>query len=304
MKIFGSKIVRWICVAALVAIALSVSSQAVFADQKIEGFTTNERLFLIQNYLNRGFNDEFLEEIFYDQRLKKFPSAIRKNVNNQVSTRAYEDFTKSHAVKTAHRFSRRWRTLLSKASKKFNVDKEVLVAIFLIETSLGSYLGDYPVISVFSSILVSNYAENLKGTKDGTLSPEEEYLRERLEKKAAWADKELEALLKITLKTKQNPFGLKGSYAGAFGIPQFLPSSYMKWGFDSDKNGSVNIFLVPDAIYSTANYLNAHGWEKGLHLKSNEKVIWKYNNSNLYVNTVLSVAKKIRKISLFRKENI
>jgi membrane-bound lytic murein transglycosylase B len=117
---------------------------------------------------------------------------------------------------------------------------------------------------------------------------------ERLSVKAEWAKQELAALLKIILQTKQNPIRFLGSFAGAFGIPQFLPTSYIKWGYDSDNNGTVNLFLVPDAIYSTANYLKAHGWKKGLYLESNKEVIYTYNNSDIYVETVLNIAKKIK----------
>ena len=96
------------------------------------------------------------------------------------------------------------------------------------------------------------------------------------------------------MRQKQSPFYYKGSYAGAFGIPQFLPTSYLKWGIDSDNSGSVNLYWYPDAIYSVANYLREHGWKPGLSQEKQEKVIWEYNHSKTYVDTVLKAARKLK----------
>ncbi len=275
-------------------LSLFLVSTHVFADNDSHPFTPSERLFLVENLSSDSFDKDFLNQIFFDKRLQKYPIIVTKNVYNKESQRNYEDFYSAYSFKIAHRFSKKWRTVLKNASEHFEVDKEVLIAILLVETGLGNVLGKFPVISVFSSIIVEYASTSRKYSLLTELSPEQTYVLNRLSVKADWAYNELSALLTITQTTGQSPFRFRGSFAGAFGIPQFLPTSYIKWGYDSDKNGTVNLFLIPDAVYSTANYLKAHGWKKGLYRESNKDVIYRYNNSEIYVDTVLSIAKKIK----------
>ena len=270
-----------------------IQSIAVAAG-KSRPFSETERHYLISILAGERFEPSFLHGVFNDQRLKKFPVAVAKNVHNKENQRDYNGFYSAYSFMIAKQFQKKWRTLLKNASETFNVDQEVLVAILLVETGLGNVLGRYPVISVFSSILVEYKQTHEQYSKRAYLSSEQSYKIRRLTEKAQWARKELIALLTIVEETEINPFQLRGSFAGAFGIPQFLPSSYVKWGVDSDQNGSVNLFLVPDAVYSTANYLKAHGWKKGLYRESNKDVIYKYNKSEIYVDTVLNIARKIK----------
>lgn len=279
----------------LLVLTLSPGAKAQQRDMSLEN-----RHLLINMFLEKGFERSFLQEVFYNKRLIRLPIVVNRNIHNKENRRNYEDFYSPYSMKVAQRFSKKWRTLLSRAGEKFGVDKEVLVAILLVETGLGNVLGQYPVISVFSSILVEHNAKQVFSGDAADLSEDEQYVLDRLSLKASWAEVELSALLEIAKTTQSNPYRYKGSFAGAFGIPQFLPSSYLKWGYDSDNNGSVNLFYFPDAIYSTANYLKAHGWKKGLYLESNKDVIYKYNRSEVYVETVLNVAKKIRRYNTLK----
>ena len=75
---------------------------------------------------------------------------------------------------------------------------------------------------------------------------------------------ELEALLLLARESRRNPLAYTGSYAGALGIPQFLPSSIRNWGVDFDGDGQVDLAASTlDAIGSVANFLASHGWETG-----------------------------------------
>lgn len=282
-------------VSGLLCVFLSTPTLFASYTKKVR-FQFHEKEFLVQLLEKEGFKPTFLKQVFYDKKLKKIPVIISKNVINKESKRSYDDFLSPYSIHLAKKFSSRWRTILKKASTKFDVDREVLIAILLVETGLGRVLGNYPVISIFSSILVENYNQKSGLGISPAAMEYDDYRIRRLRSKATWAQKEITAFLKIVQETQNSPFQIKGSFAGAFGIPQFLPSSYLKWGYDSDKNGSVNLYLIPDAVYSVANYLKAHGWKRGLHHNSNRQVIRKYNNSTLYVNTVLGVAKKMNRI--------
>ena len=252
------------------------------------------RNLLVDTFKKEGFNKGYLEKVFFDKRLDLLPQItslilVRKANNNDQ----YKDLLQKKPINQAWKFSRYWRTRLRLAGKKYKVDQDVIVAIFLIESYFGQYKGNNQVISVFSTIF-QNSQEPFKSKIIEQLGKKKKYYKKRIEEKAEWALIELKALLQIGLKRNVDLFRIKGSYAGAFGIPQFLPSSYLKWGIDSDKNGTINLFLYPDSIESTANYFQKHGWKNYLNHKEKGHVIWKYNRSTSYVNAVLSIMKKIK----------
>jgi len=257
-------------------------------------FSKDERQRLVQLFENTPFDKKVIQRVFFDSRLKKMPLIVNRNVKNKEIKANYSDFLSKYSIYLANRFAKKWRTMLARASTKFGVDSEVLVAVLLVETGFGNVLGRYPIVSVYSSIIIEHQKYQKQCALHNMASCLDSTSLKRLTKKAKWAEKELKALVEIALNSNRSLFRLKGSYAGAFGIPQFLPSSYLKWGYDSDQNGSVNLFLFPDAIYSTANYLKAHGWQKGLHHKSNQDVVWEYNHSRIYVDTIFKVANRIK----------
>ena len=261
---------------------------------KSVNFNKNEKNFLIQEFKSEVFSQIYLNKIFYHSKLKKISIVVEKNIVNLDPVDHYKDFLSPYSIYLGSRFLKRWRTLLKRASQKYLVNKELIVAILLVETGLGNVMGDFPVISVFSSIIVEY--ENRKIKMATTEKPTERQIYElkRLSRKDRWARNQMKALLTIIMRQKQSPFYYKGSYAGAFGIPQFLPTSYLKWGIDSDNSGSVNLYWYPDSIYSVANYLKEHGWKPGLSIEEQEKVIWEYNHSKTYVDTILKAAGKLK----------
>ncbi len=262
-------------------------------------FTKQERQILIQHYA-KYFPLSFTKRIFSSPSLKKNVAIIPKNIINKEKPRNYKQFTTKWATRRSYRFLQKWRTSFIRAQKKFNVDQEVIVAIFMVETNLGRYTGRYRLLSTFSTLFVA-YKE---AEKHPSLYTEKR--RRRIRQKGTWAQGELHSLLAIILKQKMpSSESLTGSFAGAFGIPQFLPSSYLRWGYDSDKNGTINLFLVPDSIYSTANYLMYHHWKKGLANKklyrNHIEVIKQYNHSLVYAQTVLKLALQIHKLRVHCK---
>jgi len=249
---------------------------------------------LIGLFQESGFDKDYLNEVFGDPRLKYIPGITRRNVTNKENAFNYKQFLSPVAIGMAKKFARKWRTRLNNASRDFGVDKEIIVAILLVETSLGKCLGNDNIMSVFVSIILDNHGihRKEKGKILGGVSLRRENLK-RLGKKTKWAKGEILALLKMRRDMKIDIYELRGSHAGAFGIPQFLPTSYLRYGHDGDGSKTVDLFHIPDAIMSVVNYLKVHGWEKGLHNKKNKRVLRRYNNSSVYVSTVLEVATKL-----------
>ena len=88
---------------------------------------------------------------------------------------------------------------------------------------------------------------------------------------------------------KKDPLELKSSWAGAIGIPQFIPTSYLDFGVDGNKDGKINLFDLEDAFHSVANYLIKNGWEN-----NTLQAIYSYNHSLNYVMGVKAYAEELK----------
>ncbi len=136
-----------------------------------------------------------------------------------------------------------WKThqaLLNRAASEYGVPPEIIVAIIGVETQFGDNTGSDRVMDALST-LAFHYP-----------------------KRAEFFRKELEHFLLLSRDQDVDPLSLKGSYAGAMGLPQFMPSSYRSYAVDFDGDGHINIWSDPaDAIGSVANYFREHGWKPG-----------------------------------------
>ncbi len=148
--------------------------------------------------------------------------------------RAGVDFWRDHAV------------ALARAEREFGIPAEILVGILGVETIYGRQMGRFPVLEALAT-LAFDYPEAPNRQERSTM-----FLHE------------LEAYLVWCRDTGRDPASLTGSYAGAIGIPQFLPSSIRTYAVDYDKNGRVELGeSAEDAIGSVAGYLKAQGWQPG-----------------------------------------
>lgn len=289
----GKTMKKLICVVICLLGILLVfeESYAVFSGRSLSKEDINH---LIGLFEESGFDQNYLNEVFSDPRLKYTPGITRRNVINKENAVNYKRFLSPVAIGMAKEFARKWRTRLTNASRDFGVDKEIIVAILLVETSLGKCLGKDNIMSVFVSMILDSHRIHQEKMREilGKDSLTRKNLK-RLERKTNWARGEIVALLKMKRDMNIDIYELEGSYAGAFGIPQFLPTSYLRWGHDGDGSETVNLFYIPDAIMSVVNYLKGHGWKKGLHNKKNKSVLRRYNNSSVYVRTVLEIATKL-----------
>jgi len=239
-----------------------------------------------------GWDTGSLKAIFSHHKVIRLHDTVSLNITNPIklSMRKYEHFTEPFAMKLAKRFNQKWVTTFKRAAKRYKVDPAVISAIMLVETSYGNFKGDYPLISVFASTYLDAKALEVSAQSDEL----NEKAKQRITRKKNWALEELSALVKIKRRYKNmDLYSIRGSYAGAFGICQFLPSSYLNHAVRARGNGRPDLFWEPDAIYSVGNYLKAHGYKQPAGSEESKKAIFAYNNSDVYVDTVLAVAGKI-----------
>ncbi len=137
-------------------------------------------------------------------------------------------------------FWRRHAAALERAAQEHGVPEEIIVAIIGVETVYGRQMGSWRVIDALST-LAFDYP------------PRAEFFRS-----------ELEQYLLYARESGTDVFSVRGSYAGAIGIPQFMPGSYRRFAVDFDGDGAIDLRGNPtDAIGSVANFLVKHGWKRG-----------------------------------------
>jgi membrane-bound lytic murein transglycosylase B len=142
------------------------------------------------------------------------------------------------------RFWRENSQLLDNVSSEFGVDPAAIVGIIGVESIYGRQMGNFNVLNTLYS-LSFYYPESANKLK------RENMFQQQLADYLAWAG-------------TQNNYSHLGSYAGALGMPQFMPQSLLKYAVDYDKDGKINLSSsIPDVVASVANFLKQHGWKTG-----------------------------------------
>ena len=212
----------------------------------------------------------------------------------------YGQFLEPGPMERAREYLRRHGEFLARAEREFGVDRHVIVAILQVETRLGTYVGSPRVFNILSSMAALTDLEVRNAVWDRVRS-DTRLTRERYEaradQRAEWAYRELKAFLQYTAGENLDPLSIVGSYAGAMGFCQFMPSNISRYARDGDGDGRIDLFTHPDAIMSVASYLAAHGWRPDAGRDTRYKAVFAYNRSKYYVNTILEIADKLRERS-------
>lgn len=209
----------------------------------------------------------------------------------------YDQFLAPSMIRRARTYMQAHEVAMGRAERIYGVDRQVITAILLVETKLGAYVGNRLVFNTFSTMasLSDPVVRNALWREiQGSTSLSRAAYDAKALKKSAWAYEELKSFLVYTQRYGIDPLSVKGSYAGALGYCQFLPSNALRLGRDGNDDGRLDLFDHPDAIMSVANYLKHHGWRRNLPESGAVKVIYSYNHSRYYVSTVLKIAKELK----------
>ena len=154
---------------------------------------------------------------------------------------AYRDrFVNDRRINRGVQFWETYADTLEKAAREYGVPAEIIVAIIGVETEYGRNMGSFNVLNALASL--GFYGE----------------------RRREFFQAELEQYLLLARDNVMDLDATRGSFAGAMGIPQFMPSSQRRWGVDYDGNGRIDLTHSPiDAIGSVANFLKSHGWQTG-----------------------------------------
>lgn len=194
----------------------------------------------IGNMVERhGFKEAELERIFSQVQLRP---AIIDAISRPATSKPWYEFrplfVNPKRIAGGVDFWNRHAATLERARREFGVPEEIITAVIGVETTYGVQTGKHRVLDALTT-LAFDYP-----------------------KRAEFFRGELEQYLLLGREQEADLLNIKGSYAGAIGIPQFMPSSYRRYAVDFDGDGKVDLSdSIPDAIGSVANYLRSFGWE-------------------------------------------
>lgn len=279
-----------------------------FVVERTEGVDPRYESVIKRLVKEHGWNEEYLREIFADSRTVFIPKMVvvkpRKKVN---SSDWYTWVNTGESSKACVDFIGLYDSILTAVEKQYGVDKETIAALLRCETRHGTVTGDYHVLSVYASMAlmpetwavadnVENATRQMKaeGKTSRQISDEVAWIRSRSTKRGNWAFNELNHLLKIHQSDRWDVRDLYGSWAGAFGWSQFLPSSYRRLAVDGNGDGKIDLYSPADAIHSVANYLSKGGYRSGNAARI-KKALKSYNPSNDYANSIYGLSVRVSK---------
>ena len=210
-------------------------------------------------------NSKFLPDVIkYDRYQPEFYEDTKTYISKRTSTKK---------VKLGKIILNKENNIINKVSSEYKVDKNLLLALMGIETNFGNYLGKMDIVSSLA-----------------TLSYDQ--------RRSEFFTKELITLLKLVDAKIIDPSTLFGSWAGAFGNFQFMPSTIKNHAIDYNKDGSIDLKNIEDSFASAANYLSNLGWN------DNTPCFYRINlNENIpdkYLNTSAKKIKHERKVKYLK----
>lgn len=233
---------RWTFILLVVLLSISKAVSAPPADRPY-GKRADVHEFVREMVARHGFVDKELRLLFARARREApiLEEIVPKKDPKARSWQLYRArFVSESRIAEGVEFARRHAAALERAAREHGVPGEIIVAIIGVETVYGRQMGAWRVIDALAT-LAFDYP------------PRAEFFRG-----------ELEQFLLYARETGIDIFSVRGSYAGAIGIPQFMPGSYRRFAVDFDGDGIANLRMSPaDAIGSVANFLARHGWRRG-----------------------------------------
>jgi membrane-bound lytic murein transglycosylase B len=256
--------------------------------------------YLIDKLAADGVSRERALETFRDPRVQPF-TGLEFSINGPREPRSrYRRLLRPAAVTAARRCRSRYAPAFEDAERAHGVPASLLAALLFVESTCGHNTGSYLVFTRLARLAMANAPDNLArnltrfSDDDGTVEAAiEARVRDRARELERTFYPELRSLFTMADHMGIGVFSIRGSSAGAFGYPQFLPTSYLEYGVDADRDGRVNLYDFADAAASCARYLVRHGWHAGLTRAERRAVVWQYNHSDAYVDAVLTLAARI-----------
>tara|TARA_B110000438_G_scaffold303532_1_gene365447 strand:- start:215 stop:1207 length:993 start_codon:yes stop_codon:yes gene_type:complete len=234
-----------------------ISGSSSFASEDFNAWLIDYKQYALkkgvsEETLNLAFQDvKFLRQVIkYDRKQPEF----FEDTNTYVSKRA-----NLSRLKISKKFLKSNKKFLDLIEKEFLVEKEILLALWGIETNFGKHVGKMDIISCLATLSFDK-------------------------RRSEFFSSQLLTLLKLIDQNLVDHSQLYGSWAGAYGNFQFMPSTIKNYAIDYDKNNKIELKSINDSFASAANYINKIGWKQGepcfYKVKLNKKIKEKYFNTS------------------------
>ncbi len=280
---------------------ISVGAATVFATEAIiKNENQDQNLFdsIKSRLIKDGFTNETISNIYSNPKVSVELEGVSLFFVHSESSLNYEQFLSDKSINSAVAYIKKYESDLANAEAIYGVDRTIITAIMLVETRLGTYLGNRSVINILSTMSGLSESANREILWNFLSNNKRRISRakfdQKVNSKSEWGYRELKSLLKYAAREGIDPAEIKGSYAGALGIAQFMPSNALSLAKDGNMDGKVDLFNHTDAIHSIANYLKQHGWRPSLSREQAHKVLYRYNHSNPYVETLLQISDRLK----------
>lgn len=243
-----------------------------------------------------GVPRDRVDRAFGDPRMQPFDGLYFSPYSPRESHTMYRDFLRDENVALGRQCRVQYAAAFESAERRFGVPASVCAAILTVETHCGRNTGRSVILYRLARLAMANDPDNLQRNLQrwGAGDPEIEH---RLRARARYLEDtfypEVRATFEIARREGIDPLSLRGSGAGAFGYPQFLPTSYLQHAVDGNGDGRISLYDPADAAASCANYLYRNGWRRGMSSQEQRAVIWRYNRSDAYIDTVLALSRSI-----------
>lgn len=221
--------------------ALTCLSQAAWAASETFAGDASVKKFITEMHDRHQFDSTELTRLFNQtQKRQDILDAISRPAERKPWYEYRPIFLTQSRIDGGVSFWEQHADILSKAEKEYGVDASVIVAIVGVETRYGGNTGSYRVMDALSTLAFA-------------YPPRSKFFR-----------KELEEFLLLSREEHVDLDKARGSYAGAMGLGQFIPSSYRNYAVDMDRDGKRDLWnSMEDILGSVANYLHRHGWQLG-----------------------------------------
>jgi membrane-bound lytic murein transglycosylase B len=229
-----------------------------------------------------GVPEAYVDSVFDDPRSRLYPDIPPKfgTPTTPVPPLPYDQYRRKFVtpenLDAGVKFIRDHRSLLAAVEARYGVDGTLLVGLVCVETRYGTAAGRYSVFDALNTII------------------------QGVPRRSDWAAREAAAYLKMTFAGGLDAHGTLGSYAGAFGFVQFMPTSWERVAVDFDGDDSRRLDQWPDALASAANYLARAGYKAAdpfIPSSSIGRSLHAYNHSDNYVQVILDLREELLKRS-------
>lgn len=246
---------------AIKALENATEEVEVFDDREFKKWVEDFKKTAVKKYkISQKTVDEAFKDIKYEPKVivsdRKQPEFMK------TFWSYYDSALKPERIAEGKIKLKKYSSLFNKVAKEYNVQPQILIAFWGMETNYGTYIGKYNIIQVLTTL---------------AFDP----------RRSEFFTSELVKALQIVDNGHMKVPDMVGSWAGAFGNFQFMPSSFMAYAKDGNGDGKIDIIHnINDAVYSAANYLSKMGWNgkqkwgRPVLINKKDKHLWEYVNSN------------------------